>query len=92
MPPLTVLGAFAELESKVEAFLGSGNESELLSAVFKLNNEIGKLLRLSRDPALKELQLRVNEVTVAAKKRDRKRLRVALERVRDSVADLKEGQ
>jgi len=53
----------------------------ILHAVFAVNNEIGVLLRPSGDPALKALQLMVNDVTVAVKVADRKKLREAMERL-----------
>jgi len=81
---LALTDALADLDEAVGAFIvsGGGDSKAILSAVFRLNNEIGKLLRPSGDPVLKSLQLRVNDVTMAAKQLDRKRLAEAMERVR----------
>ncbi|MDV3293708.1 MAG: hypothetical protein LYZ70_05505 [Nitrososphaerales archaeon] len=88
---MTILDALVDLESAVEGYLGKGDEFVVLSAVFKLNNEIGKQFTVSHDPALKALQLRVNDVTVAARRNDRKELGAALERVRAAVLDRRES-
>jgi hypothetical protein len=76
--------AIADLGEAVGAFLGSGGRdtAAILSAVFRLDNEIGRRLRSSQDAALKSLQLKVNEVAVAAKRLDRARLATAMDDVR----------
>lgn len=62
---------------------GGTDNAAILSAVFGLNNEIGKMLRPTGDPSLRSLQLKVNDVAVAAKTLDRANLRAAMEKVRD---------
>jgi hypothetical protein len=60
---------------------GSDNAG-ILAAVFRLNVEIGRLLRPTGDVALREFQLKVNEVTKAAKLNDRWKLAEAMELVK----------
>jgi len=76
--------ALADLDEAVTAFVSSetGDAAGVLAAVFKLNNEIGRRLRPSGDPSLKMLQLKVNEVAVAAKRGDKANLATAMGRVR----------
>lgn len=72
------------LDEAVGSFL-AGDERDnkaILAAIFGVNNEIGRLLRLAGDPALKALQLNVNEVTKAAKRNDRRALAQSMEKVR----------
>jgi hypothetical protein len=75
--------AIAGLDEAVREFLAleSKDVAGILSAAFALNNEIGRPLMLTRDPALKALQLRVNDVVVAAKKMDRASLPSAMKKV-----------
>ncbi len=79
-----------DLERAVADFLVRGNDDNaaVLSAIFKLNNEIGNRLRSSGDPALRHLQLSVNDVTVAAKMLDRERLATTMAGVRKSALAL----
>lgn len=74
----------AGLDEAVSTFLtsGAGDTAAVLSAVFRLNNEIGRRLRPTGDPALRRLQLKVNDVAVAAKRRNRTNLAVAMGEVR----------
>jgi hypothetical protein len=56
---LVLKDALAELDRAVDEFIRSRSTDNraILSAVFRLNNEIGRLLMPSGDPALKSLQL-----------------------------------
>lgn len=71
------------LEEAVKTYLGSESRdaAAVLAAVFRLDNEIGKRLRPTGDPDLKNLQLRVNDVAVAAKMSDGQRLARAMDAV-----------
>lgn len=81
---MTLEDAVAGLDQAVSTFLtsGAGDTTAVLSAVFRLNNEIGRRLRPTGDPALRRLQLKVNDVAVAAKRRSRTNLAVAMGEVR----------
>lgn len=72
------------LDEAVGSFLaGDARDNKaILAAVFGVNNEIGRLLRPTGDPALKALQRNVNEVTKAAKRNDRRALARSTEKVR----------
>ena len=59
----------------------------VLAAVFALNNAMGPRLRAG-DPGMKELQLKVNQVTVAAKGRERTKVRDRMSAVLDAFAGL----
>lgn len=85
MSPL--MASVAALDESVAAYLLSdaGDASGVLASVLRLNNEVGRTFRRDGDSRMKSLQTRVNEVTVAAKKGDRRGLREATERVRDAV-------
>ena len=76
--------AMAGLDEAVIAFLSSadGEAAVILPAVFRLDNEIGRISRSTGGPSLKSLQLRVNDVAVAAKKQDRAHLATAMDEVR----------
>ena len=81
---VTLEDAVAALDEAVSTFLASeaGDTAPVLSAVFRLDNEIGRRLRPTGDAALRRLQLAVNGVAVAAKKRDRANVDVAMGKVR----------
>jgi hypothetical protein len=65
--------------------------SEILVAVFALNNEIGPSLRRGETPNLRELQLRINELTKAAKSGDTDLLARAITRVEESARAIDEA-
>lgn len=79
-----------DLDRAVRRFLddSEADDSEIMAAVFKLNNEIGRLLRPTGDAALRDLQLDVNEVTKAAKLNDRASLVEAMSLVKSEVLKL----
>lgn len=79
-----------ELDKVVNSFLNEevADNDAILAAVFELNNEIGMSLQKTRDPVLRELQLRVNELTKAAKSNDKEMLAKAIESVRAGAAKL----
>jgi hypothetical protein len=79
-----------ELDWDVAEFLRAGTKGNaaVLSAVFKLNVEIGKLLRPTGDAWLRDLQLKVNDVTVAAKRLDTRDLAAAMRRLRAAESGL----
>ena len=80
----------ARLDEEVGRFVNGRmtDNAAVLAAIFGMNNEIGKLLRPTGDPSIRSLQLLVNEVTKAAKRKDRKRLAEAMERVRREALNL----
>jgi len=82
--------AISALREAVQDFLAEEAVSPagVLSAVFAVNEEIGPALRSTGDPALKDLQLKVNEVTLAAKRGDRKRLKASMSAVLMAVASV----
>ncbi|MDV3243892.1 MAG: hypothetical protein LYZ66_01805 [Nitrososphaerales archaeon] len=86
MPSL--VDAVSVLDKAVATFIGekSKNSQQVLSAVFRVNNEIGKLPASRQVPSLRALQHAVNEVTVAAKRGDVSELRGAMERVKECLA------
>jgi len=71
------------LRKAVDSFLNGDDASRgaIFAAVFILNNRLGPTLRKSQSPVLRELQLRVNDVTVATKLSDKSRLAVAMKSV-----------
>jgi hypothetical protein len=73
-----------ELDKVVMEYLNKerSDNAAILAAVFRLNNEIGRLLRPTGNAALTDLQLLVNDVTKAAKLNDRMKLAEAMESVR----------
>lgn len=79
-----------DLDRAVRRFLddSQADDGEIMAAVFKLNNEIGRLLRPTGDTALRDLQLDVNEVTKAAKLNDRASLVEAMSLVKSEVLKL----
>ncbi|MDV3276848.1 MAG: hypothetical protein LYZ69_00095 [Nitrososphaerales archaeon] len=79
------------LDEAVTDFLSEKtlDSRRILQAIFAVNNEIGQLLRPSGDPALKALQFMVNDVTVAAKAANRKKLQEAMERLSKASRKLK---
>lgn len=82
--------AIALLDASVTAFLSgrAPDSTGILQTVFAVNNEIGLLLRPSGDPALRKLQLMVNDVTVAAKAADWKKLQESVEKLRRASSDI----
>jgi hypothetical protein len=76
--------AVADLDEAVADFLNKGTTevSAIFAAAFALNNEIGRKLKPSGDPELKRLQLLVNDVVVAAKRRNHSLLTNAMEKLR----------
>ena len=76
--------SIAELDTAVAELLARDDDDNaaVLSAIFKLNNEIGRRLRASGDSALRDLQLSINDVTVAAKMLDRRRLATTMAKVK----------
>jgi hypothetical protein len=68
--------------------LETSTPDEVLSAVFALNNKVGPRLRSTHSPGLRNLQHKINEVTVAVKAGDRERLRNAIVELEASAAAL----
>jgi len=82
--------SIAELDTAVAELLARDDDDNaaVLSAIFKLNNEIGRRLGASGNPVLRNLQLSVNDVTVAAKMLDRRRLATTMAKVKKSALAL----
>jgi len=91
---LDLAKAASQLDEAVRDFVHSGGKDNaaILDAIFQLNNETGKLLRVTGDSTVRELQLSVNEVTKAAKLRDARRVVSAMDRVRADLARLQSKQ
>jgi hypothetical protein len=87
-----VLDAVSDLREAVREFLAGDAPSpdRVLSSVFALNNEIGAVLRRTGDPVLRDLQLKVNAVTVAAKSGDMRKLSASMSAVLDAAASFGE--
>lgn len=84
-----IADAVADLREAVRMFVAEETQSPdgVLAAVFALNNALGLRLRAG-DPGMRELQLKVNQVTVAAKGGDREKARDSMSAVLDAFADL----
>ncbi len=79
--------AFADVENSVSSILHgkAGEKDSALRAIFALNNEIGKLARLSPTKLgpLKMLQAYVNSITVAVKNGNAQMIRESLKSARE---------
>lgn len=84
--------AVTALREAVREFLAeeTPSPSGVLSAVFTVNNEIGAVLRNTGEPALRDLQLKVNQVTIAAKSGDKANLSAAMSAVLEATASFME--
>ena len=82
------MDAVSDLREAVQEYLAGETRSpqRVLSSVFAVNNEIGAVLRHTGDPVLRDLQLKVNEVTVAAKKVDKRMLSASMSAVLEASA------
>ncbi len=85
--------AFLQVELMVTKLIHGEKESKsgTLLSIFKLNNEIGKLARLSSIPMepLRALQFDVNRITVAVRSDNPEQMTEALDIVRNSVRRFK---
>jgi hypothetical protein len=99
------LGQVPELDHLEEALRRTGDSLEemirdgstkqaTLKEIFGINNEIGRMAREfpSMGPALREMQLEVNFVTIQVKRSELNLARDGLERVTSSLAKLRDVQ
>lgn len=75
--------ALVTLDEAVGQYLsGTAPQERVSASVAKVNSEIGKEYKRSSDPRLKDLQRKVNEVTISSKSGDIRRVKEAMESVR----------